>query len=80
MATFVHSCSAVSSNRYDNTGGGAIEVISPAGSPAQPQQEKPDEGQQQTGMRTSFMKQEKMCNIHQLLFFLRFLYYYKMYF
>lgn len=48
-----HSCSAVSSNRYDNTGGGAIEVISPAGSPVQPQQEKSDEGQQQTGMGTS---------------------------
>uniref|UniRef100_H3C237 Nuclear receptor corepressor 1 n=1 Tax=Tetraodon nigroviridis TaxID=99883 RepID=H3C237_TETNG len=46
------SSSSLSSNRYDNTGGGAIEVISPAGSPVQPQQDKPEEGQQQTaGMR-----------------------------
>lgn len=43
----------MSSNRYDNTGGGAIEVISPAGSPVQPQQEKPEEAQQQTGTGTS---------------------------
>lgn len=53
VSTFVHICSTVSSNRYDNTGGGAIEVISPAGSPVQPQQEKPEEGQQQSGMGTS---------------------------
>ncbi|XP_044078045.1 nuclear receptor corepressor 1 isoform X2 [Siniperca chuatsi] len=41
------SSSSLSSSRYDNTGGGAIEVISPASSPVQPQQDKPEEGQQQ---------------------------------
>ncbi|XP_034745965.1 nuclear receptor corepressor 1 isoform X1 [Etheostoma cragini] len=48
------SSSSLSSSRYDNTGGGAIEVISPASSPVQPQQDKPEEGQQQAaaaGMR-----------------------------
>lgn len=37
----------MSSNRYDNTGGGAIEVISPASSPVQPQQDKQEDVQQQ---------------------------------
>ncbi|XP_057676397.1 nuclear receptor corepressor 1 isoform X4 [Corythoichthys intestinalis] len=46
------SSSSLSSNRYDNTGGGAIEVISPASSPVHSQQEKVDEGQQMAaGMR-----------------------------
>ncbi|KAM9384950.1 nuclear receptor corepressor 1 isoform 2-T2 [Pholidichthys leucotaenia] len=47
------SSSSLSSSRYDNTGGGAIEVISPAGSPVQPQQDKQEDGQQQAsvGMR-----------------------------
>ncbi|XP_067350893.1 nuclear receptor corepressor 1 isoform X2 [Channa argus] len=47
------SSSSLSSTRYDNTGGTAIEVISPADSPGQPQQEKPEDGQQQAaaGMR-----------------------------
>ncbi|XP_051903662.1 nuclear receptor corepressor 1 isoform X1 [Hippocampus zosterae] len=46
------STSSLSSNRYDNTGGGAIEVISPASSPVHSQQEKMDEGQQTAaGMR-----------------------------
>ncbi|XP_027129137.1 nuclear receptor corepressor 1 isoform X3 [Larimichthys crocea] len=46
------SSSSLSSSRYD-TGGGAIEVISPASSPVQSQQDKPEEGQQQAaaGMR-----------------------------
>ena len=39
----------MSSSRYDNTGGGAIEVISPASSPVQSHQDKPEEGQQQAG-------------------------------
>uniref|UniRef100_A0A671YE40 Nuclear receptor corepressor 1 n=1 Tax=Sparus aurata TaxID=8175 RepID=A0A671YE40_SPAAU len=47
------SSSSLSSSRYDNTGGGAIEVISPASSPVQSQPDKPDEGQQQaTSMST----------------------------
>ncbi|XP_012726673.2 nuclear receptor corepressor 1 isoform X1 [Fundulus heteroclitus] len=48
------SSSSLSSNRYDNTAGGAIEVISPASSPVQPQQDKAEDGQQQAavGMRT----------------------------
>uniref|UniRef100_A0AAQ4RP68 Nuclear receptor corepressor 1 n=1 Tax=Gasterosteus aculeatus aculeatus TaxID=481459 RepID=A0AAQ4RP68_GASAC len=41
------SSSSLSSSRYENPGGGAIEVISPASSPVQPQQDKPEEGQQQ---------------------------------
>uniref|UniRef100_A0A3Q3MLD8 Nuclear receptor corepressor 1 n=1 Tax=Labrus bergylta TaxID=56723 RepID=A0A3Q3MLD8_9LABR len=41
------SSSSLSSSRYDNTGGGAIEVISPASSPVQSHQDKPDEGQPQ---------------------------------
>lgn len=41
------SSGSLSSNRYDNSGGGAIEVISPASSPVQPQQDKPDDVQQQ---------------------------------
>ncbi|XP_029957721.1 nuclear receptor corepressor 1 isoform X2 [Salarias fasciatus] len=41
------SSGSLSSSRYDNSGGGAIEVISPASSPVQPQQDKPDDGQQQ---------------------------------
>uniref|UniRef100_A0A8C2X2R1 Nuclear receptor corepressor 1 n=1 Tax=Cyclopterus lumpus TaxID=8103 RepID=A0A8C2X2R1_CYCLU len=41
------SSSSLSSSRYDNTAGGTIEVISPASSPVQPQQDKPEEGQQQ---------------------------------
>uniref|UniRef100_A0A4W6ETL8 Nuclear receptor corepressor 1 n=1 Tax=Lates calcarifer TaxID=8187 RepID=A0A4W6ETL8_LATCA len=47
------SSSSLSSNRYDSTGGGAIEVISPASSPVQLQQDKPEDGQQQAtaGMR-----------------------------
>uniref|UniRef100_A0A665TDM6 Nuclear receptor corepressor 1 n=1 Tax=Echeneis naucrates TaxID=173247 RepID=A0A665TDM6_ECHNA len=46
------SSSSLSSSRYDNTGGGAIEVISPANSPVQLQQDKPEDGQQQAaGMR-----------------------------
>uniref|UniRef100_A0A8C9Y5W3 Nuclear receptor corepressor 1 n=1 Tax=Sander lucioperca TaxID=283035 RepID=A0A8C9Y5W3_SANLU len=46
------SSSSLSSSRYDNTGGGAIEVISPASSPVQPQQDKPEEQQQApAGMR-----------------------------
>ncbi|KAK1882571.1 hypothetical protein KUDE01_023352, partial [Dissostichus eleginoides] len=48
------SSSSLSSNRYDNTAGGTIEVISPASSPVQPQQEKPEEVQPQAaaaGMR-----------------------------
>uniref|UniRef100_A0A3Q3LPZ0 Nuclear receptor corepressor 1 n=1 Tax=Mastacembelus armatus TaxID=205130 RepID=A0A3Q3LPZ0_9TELE len=36
------------SSRYDNASGGAIEVISPASSPVQPQQDKPEDGQSQT--------------------------------
>ncbi|XP_038153535.1 nuclear receptor corepressor 1 isoform X2 [Cyprinodon tularosa] len=48
------SSSSLSSNRYDNTAGGAIEVISPASSPVQPQQDKAEDAQQQAavGMRT----------------------------
>uniref|UniRef100_A0A8D0CWM7 Nuclear receptor corepressor 1 n=1 Tax=Sander lucioperca TaxID=283035 RepID=A0A8D0CWM7_SANLU len=46
------SSSSLSSSRYDNTGGGAIEVISPASSPVQPQQDKPEEQQQAPGMNT----------------------------
>ena len=38
---------AVASNRYDNPSGGTIEVISPASSPVQPQQDKPEERQPQ---------------------------------
>uniref|UniRef100_A0A8D3C8Y5 Nuclear receptor corepressor 1 n=1 Tax=Scophthalmus maximus TaxID=52904 RepID=A0A8D3C8Y5_SCOMX len=48
------SSSSLSSNRYDNTGGAAIEVISPASSPVQLQQDKSEEVQQQAaaaGMR-----------------------------
>lgn len=45
---------AVSSSRYDNTSGGAIEVISPASSPVQSQQDKPEEGQQQAGKSRQF--------------------------
>uniref|UniRef100_A0A3Q3W1Z9 Uncharacterized protein n=1 Tax=Mola mola TaxID=94237 RepID=A0A3Q3W1Z9_MOLML len=45
------SSSSLSSSRYDNTGGGAIEVISPASSPVQSHQDKPEEGQQQAGDR-----------------------------
>uniref|UniRef100_A0AAX7VUH9 SANT domain-containing protein n=1 Tax=Astatotilapia calliptera TaxID=8154 RepID=A0AAX7VUH9_ASTCA len=41
------SSSSLTSSRYDNTGGGAIEVISPASSPVQPQQDKPEDVQQQ---------------------------------
>lgn len=37
----------MSSSRYDNLGGGAIEVISPASSPVQPQQDKSEDRQQQ---------------------------------
>ncbi|KAM9728714.1 nuclear receptor corepressor 1 isoform 4-T4 [Menidia menidia] len=40
------SSSSLSSSRYDNTAGGAIEVISPASSPVQSQQDKADDGQQ----------------------------------
>lgn len=51
---YVHTCAVVSSSRYDNTGGGAIEVISPASSPVQLQQDKPEDGQQQAaGMNTN---------------------------
>ncbi|XP_007545877.1 nuclear receptor corepressor 1 isoform X5 [Poecilia formosa] len=48
------SSSSLSSSRYDNTAGGAIEVISPASSPVQPQQDKAEDGQQQAAvaMRT----------------------------
>lgn len=49
MPLFVNIPPAVSSNRYDNTSGGAIEVISPASSPVQSQQDKPEEGQQPAG-------------------------------
>ncbi|XP_068186569.1 nuclear receptor corepressor 1 isoform X2 [Antennarius striatus] len=46
------SSSSLSSSRYDNSGGGAIEVISPASSPVQSQQDKTEDGQQQAaGMR-----------------------------
>ncbi|XP_061608509.1 nuclear receptor corepressor 1 isoform X4 [Phyllopteryx taeniolatus] len=46
------SSSSLSSSRYDNTGGGAIEVISPASSPVHSQLEKTDEAQQTAaGMR-----------------------------
>uniref|UniRef100_A0A7N8YI80 Nuclear receptor corepressor 1 n=1 Tax=Mastacembelus armatus TaxID=205130 RepID=A0A7N8YI80_9TELE len=41
------------SSRYDNASGGAIEVISPASSPVQPQQDKPEDGQSQTGINTN---------------------------
>ncbi|KAJ3589422.1 hypothetical protein NHX12_010267 [Muraenolepis orangiensis] len=41
------SSSSLSSNRYDNPSGGAIEVISPASSPVQPQQDKPEDRQPQ---------------------------------
>uniref|UniRef100_A0A669FAI7 Nuclear receptor corepressor 1 n=1 Tax=Oreochromis niloticus TaxID=8128 RepID=A0A669FAI7_ORENI len=41
------SSSSLTSSRYDNTGSGAIEVISPASSPVQPQQDKPEDVQQQ---------------------------------
>lgn len=58
---FVHTCPAVSSSRYDNTGGGAIEVISPASSPVQSQQDKPDEGQQQAA---SMSKPTQFEHIH----------------
>nr|XP_040036038.1 nuclear receptor corepressor 1 isoform X3 [Gasterosteus aculeatus aculeatus] len=44
------SSSSLSSSRYENPGGGAIEVISPASSPVQPQQDKPEEGQQQAAI------------------------------
>lgn len=49
MSLLVNIPPAVSSNRYDNTSGGAIEVISPANSPVQSQQDKPEEGQQPAG-------------------------------
>lgn len=47
------SSSTLSSSRYDNPSGGAIEVISPASSPIQTQQDKTEDGQQQAtaGMR-----------------------------
>uniref|UniRef100_A0A7N8Y6U8 Nuclear receptor corepressor 1 n=1 Tax=Mastacembelus armatus TaxID=205130 RepID=A0A7N8Y6U8_9TELE len=47
------SDSSSSCNRYDNASGGAIEVISPASSPVQPQQDKPEDGQSQTGINTN---------------------------
>uniref|UniRef100_A0A8C6L4Q8 Nuclear receptor corepressor 1 n=1 Tax=Nothobranchius furzeri TaxID=105023 RepID=A0A8C6L4Q8_NOTFU len=37
------SSSSLSSSRYDNAAGGAIEVISPASSPVQVQQDKPED-------------------------------------
>uniref|UniRef100_A0A3P9NJB4 Nuclear receptor corepressor 1 n=1 Tax=Poecilia reticulata TaxID=8081 RepID=A0A3P9NJB4_POERE len=47
------SSSSLSSSRYDNTAGGAIEVISPASSPVPPQQDKAEDGQQAAvAMRT----------------------------
>ena len=52
---FGRTCFAVSSNRYDNTAGGAIEVISPASSPVQSQQDKADDGQQAAGMMSKLM-------------------------
>ncbi|XP_056140734.1 nuclear receptor corepressor 1 [Lampris incognitus] len=48
------SSSSLSSSRYENPSGGAIEVISPASSPVQPQQDKPEDRQPQAaaaGMR-----------------------------
>lgn len=54
LKKFIHVFPAVSSSRYDNTGGGAIEVISPASSPVQSQQDKPEEGQQQAGKSRQF--------------------------
>ncbi|XP_028278365.1 nuclear receptor corepressor 1 isoform X2 [Parambassis ranga] len=47
------SSSSLSSSRYENTSGGPIEVISPASSPVQLQQDKTEDGQQQAavGMR-----------------------------
>ncbi|XP_071382038.1 nuclear receptor corepressor 1 isoform X1 [Centroberyx affinis] len=48
------SSSSLSSSRYENPSGGAIEVISPANSPVQPQQDKPEDRQPQAaaaGMR-----------------------------
>ena len=44
---FISNYYAVASNRYDNPSGGTIEVISPASSPVQPQQDKPEERQPQ---------------------------------
>ncbi|XP_024120705.1 nuclear receptor corepressor 1 isoform X1 [Oryzias melastigma] len=44
------SSSSLSSIRYDNSTGGAIEVISPPSSPVQSHQDKPEEGQQQAGV------------------------------
>ncbi|KAM4620805.1 LOW QUALITY PROTEIN: nuclear receptor corepressor 1 [Polymixia lowei] len=44
------SSSSLSSNRYDNPSGGAIEVISPASSPVQPQQDKPEDRQPQAAV------------------------------
>lgn len=57
------SSGSLSSSRYDNSGGGAIEVISPASSPAQTQQEKPEESQQQStvGMRAFDMSRYRQA-------------------
>ncbi|XP_078786527.1 nuclear receptor corepressor 1 isoform X9 [Oryzias latipes] len=44
------SSSSLSSTRYDNSTGGAIEVISPPSSPVQSQQDKPEDGQQQAAV------------------------------
>uniref|UniRef100_A0A1A8IAE5 Nuclear receptor co-repressor 1 n=1 Tax=Nothobranchius kuhntae TaxID=321403 RepID=A0A1A8IAE5_NOTKU len=44
------SSSSLSSSRYDNAAGGAIEVISPASSPVQVQQDKPEDVQQQAAV------------------------------
>ncbi|KAM4547007.1 nuclear receptor corepressor 1 isoform 3-T3 [Fundulus diaphanus] len=62
------SSSSLSSNRYDNTAGGAIEVISPASSPVQPQQDKAEDGQQQAavGMRTYEMGRYRQPAEHPL--------------
>uniref|UniRef100_A0A668A3P8 Nuclear receptor corepressor 1 n=1 Tax=Myripristis murdjan TaxID=586833 RepID=A0A668A3P8_9TELE len=49
------SSNSMSSSRYENPSGVAIEVISPASSPVQPQQDKPEDRQPQApaaGMRT----------------------------
>lgn len=49
----LYFCFQVSAGRYENPAAGAIEVISPPSSPVQPQQDKPEDGQQQVaGMNT----------------------------
>uniref|UniRef100_A0A3Q1BDP2 Nuclear receptor corepressor 1 n=1 Tax=Amphiprion ocellaris TaxID=80972 RepID=A0A3Q1BDP2_AMPOC len=59
------SSSSLSSSRYDNTGGAAIEVISPASSPVQTQQDKPEDGQQQAAGMNINMREPPQSSSQQ---------------